>query len=151
MRLAALHALCAPLNVLTLLQALLLRATVCDFWQWRGGVLYLLGDPEHRFWRGFRWSWSIGHVIVMNPAHGPETRRHEELHIPQSESGCMLGWLVGLGAVALGLSPLWLPLFVVGGPAINYACAAAVSLLHGHGVRGRNHLEDHGYPDDDVR
>lgn len=115
-----LHLLCLPMDMVAL---------------W---VLYMSGVREKsaRFddqpamvfdappWLARRWRYSVtlGHVVLMHPDHGHAVLAHELVHVLQAEAACVAWWLATLIAwsptMAL-LSPLaWLAIY-------GASCAAA--------------------------
>lgn len=87
-----------------------------------GGGVFL---AQWRPWVSKRWRFSttLGNVVVMHPDHGHVVRQHELIHVRQFQDVAFMGWIAGL-----------LLLFVNGGllpeAAVVWASAPVWKLAH---------------------
>lgn len=126
------YALCAPWDLVVLLLAPLLWLAQQARPQVRHGVVWLdvrEGSWIHRHWR---YSTTLGHVVLLQPGLvGSQVEDHELVHVHQYEGAVCSVWLVGL-TFALGtLTTGWGGLVLVGllAPWWGYAGASLAALL----------------------
>lgn len=133
-----LRLVCMPVDVLGLL--LLLGTVGSGRWDLRRGVVWVRLRPGS--WLAGRWRWSttLGHVVLLSPKANDGTVRHELVHVRQAEAVCC-AWafiVVLTGSVpALCLWPAaWL---------LVYAAASLAAWLGGREHYHGNVFEQQAY------
>jgi hypothetical protein len=140
------YSLCAPWDVVLLALSPLLCLLGAARPQLRRGVVWLevkRGSFIHRRWR---YSTTLGHVVLMQPGlTGSEVEEHELVHVRQYEGAVCSVWLA-LAAFSLGglWSPWLAPLLVaLIAPWWGYAGASLAALLRDERPYLDNHFERH--------
>lgn len=117
-----LHALCLPMNALALTLAWLATCGAGPAWQRRGQLLIVRPSTSSWLARYWRYSTTLGHVVLWHPDHDEAVLAHELIHVLQAEACCLGWWLLALVAwssTLVWLSPFaWLALY-------GAACVAA--------------------------
>jgi hypothetical protein len=140
------HALCAPWDLVVLALSPLFVAVGTHWPKRRHGVFWLdvrEGSLLHRHWR---YSTTLGHVVVLQPGLcGSQVEEHELVHVHQYEGAVCSVWLMALGFVAgLFFSP-WHAVALVGllAPWWGYAGASLAAVLRAERPYLDNTFERH--------
>jgi hypothetical protein len=142
----ALYLLCAPWDLTILGLSWLLIPLGVHGVRRAYGVLWLdIGEGSllHRRWR---YSTTIGHLVLLQPGlAGSSVEQHELVHVRQYEGAVCAVWLAALAALLLrgwlGSASL-LPVLILG-PWWSYAGASLAALLRGQRGYLDNHFERH--------
>jgi hypothetical protein len=155
MRLALLYLLCAPWNVGTLLLGGALVPLGVAGLRRAHGVLWLDVRTGSLLARRFRYSITLGHVVVLQPGlAGSCVERHELVHVRQYEGAVCSVWLMALTASACHavLGPVGaLAVVLLFGPWWSYAGASVAALLRGQRAYLDNHFERHARAEVEAR
>ena len=101
-----LYGLCAPWDAVLVLFALLVRGLLGHAWQAERGVIWVEFRPAGLATRVWRYSITLGHVVLMQPEQPEQVRDHELVHVRQYEAAVCSLWLVLL---AWYVGAQWLP------------------------------------------
>lgn len=145
---ALLYALCAPWDgAVLLLLTPLLFALGAQRMRARHGTLWLDVRPGSLLAHRWRYSTTLGHVVVLQPGLiGTLVEAHELVHVRQFEGAVASVWLVALSTWLtwrqFGLCYA-LALTLLLGPWWSYAGASLAALLRGQRAYLDNHFERH--------
>lgn len=142
----ALYLLCAPWDLTMLSLAWLLFPLGVRRVRREHGVLWLDIREGSLLQRHWRYSTTIGHLVLLQPGLvGSSVEQHELVHVRQYEGAACSVWLAALCAFALhgwlGSASL-LPVVILG-PWWSYAGASLAAFLRGQRGYMDNHFERH--------
>jgi hypothetical protein len=126
------YLMCAPWDLVVLALAPLFVAAGTHWPRLRHGVFWLDVREGSLLARCWRYSTTLGHVIVLQPGLcGSQVEEHELVHVHQYEGAVCSVWLMGLAFAAGLLFSPWLGVAVVGvlAPWWGYAGASLAALL----------------------
>lgn len=140
LKLLLLRAACSPVDLLALIVVWLVTRGARAQWLWGSEVLIVKPSPQSWLARRWRYSTTLGHVVLLHPLHNIQTLQHELVHVEQVHTACCLWWLV----TALSFSP-WLALFSPFAWACFYLSSCVATWLTGGHPYRENVLERHAW------
>lgn len=140
-----LRALCLPMDVVGLGVALAVVIVFGARTRAHGGAIATTHESP---WLAKRWPYSttLGHVILMHPAHGPAVLEHELVHVRQAEAACVAWWALALLA--------WSPLLALLSPfawLATYAASCVAAWLAGRPAYRGSVFEEHARAETEPR
>jgi hypothetical protein len=119
------------------------------------GVLWLDVRPGSLIARCWRYSTTLGHVVLLQPGlAGSPVEAHELVHVRQFEGAVCSVWLVALSCGLAHAAAGWAAgaaLALLGGPWWSYAGASLSAALRGERPYLDNHFERHARAEVEVR
>ena len=155
MRLAILYALCAVWDAAVLVVTLPLWLFGVERLRRHAGVLWLDVRRASLLARRWRYSTTLGHVVLLQPGLiGSDVETHELVHVRQFEGAVCSVWLA-LAALALTYSltgpRLACALVLLLAPWWSYAGASLAAALRGQQPYLDNHYERHARAETELQ